>query len=223
MSKFHSANACIVVALMITALAEAQEHVSFPTQDGGIVYADVYGRGDRAVVLAHGARFDKGSWEKQGRELAQAGFRAVALDFRGYGKSRGGRISQSPHDELYLDVLAAVQYLHGTGAKTVSVVGASMGGGAAGRAAVQADPGQIDGLVLLAAMPIDKPERMTCRKLFITSQGDPIADKVRDQYRRSPEPKELLILDGSAHAQNIFATDQGERLMEAIERFLSSP
>jgi pimeloyl-ACP methyl ester carboxylesterase len=183
----------------------------------------VYGKGDRAVVLAHGARFEKASWEKQGRALAQAGFRALALDFRGYGKSRGGRKSESPHDDLYLDVLAAVQYLHGSGAKTVSVVGASMGGGAAARAVVEAKPGQIDRLVLLAAVPIDKPERMTCRKLFITSQGDPIADKVRDQYQRSPHPKELLILDGSAHAQNIFGTDQGERLMEAIQRFLSAP
>jgi hypothetical protein len=33
----------------------------------------------------------------------------------------------------------------------------------------------------------------------------------------------LVILDGSAHAQFIFATDQGERLMREILRFLSGP
>ncbi len=33
------------------------ELVSFPTEDGGIVYADVYGSGERAVVLAYGGRF----------------------------------------------------------------------------------------------------------------------------------------------------------------------
>jgi hypothetical protein len=32
----------------------------------------------------------------------------------------------------------------------------------------------------------------------------------------------LLVLEGSAHAQFIFATDQGERLMAEILRFLSA-
>lgn len=42
---------------------EAPRQVSFPTQDGGLVYADLYGKGDKGVVLAHGGRFDKESWE----------------------------------------------------------------------------------------------------------------------------------------------------------------
>jgi hypothetical protein len=32
-----------------------------------------------------------------------------------------------------------------------------------------------------------------------------------------------VILEGSAHAQYIFGTDQGERLMRKILRFLSEP
>jgi len=32
-----------------------------------------------------------------------------------------------------------------------------------------------------------------------------------------------LILNGSAHAQHIFETDQGARLMAEILRFLSEP
>jgi len=39
----------------------------------------------------------------------------------------------------------------------------------------------------------------------------------------APDPKELLILEGSAHAQFIFQTDQGERLMNEILKFLSAP
>jgi len=35
-------------------------------------------------------------------------------------------------------------------------------------------------------------------------------------------PKELVVLEGSAHAQFIFDTDQGDRLMREILRFLSS-
>ena len=34
-------------------------------------------------------------------------------------------------------------------------------------------------------------------------------------------PKEILILEGSAHAQYVFATAEGERVMREILRFLS--
>jgi len=45
---------------------------------------------------------------------------------------------------------------------------------------------------------------------------------VRDQYRRAPEPKRLILLEGSAHAQNIFATEQAQTLSDDILRFLSA-
>jgi hypothetical protein len=68
---------------------------------------------------------------------------------------------------------------------------------------------------------------MKGRKLFITSRDDREGDgslrliKIREQYEKAPPPKELLILDGSAHAQFIFQTEQGERLMREILRFLA--
>lgn len=208
---------------MATLIAPPEE-VSFPTQDGGIVYADLYGAGDQGVVLAHGARFDKASWKDQGTRLASAGFRVAAIDFRGYGKSRGGPKSQSPHDEMYLDVLAAAHYLRENGARSVAVIGASMGGGAAANAVIAGAPGAIDRLILLAHAPVQNPERITGPKLFVTAAEDQIipVPRVREQYEKAPEPKELLVLNGSAHAQFLFATDQGERLMQEILRFLSA-
>jgi pimeloyl-ACP methyl ester carboxylesterase len=216
-----------MAAVVLAALAPPPEHVSFPTQDGGLVYADIYGKGGRGVVLAHGGRFNKESWEKQARTLAAAGFRALAIDFRGYGQSRGPGQSEPLGAPLHLDVLAAVRYLRQNGAKTVSVVGGSMGGGAAADASVEAEPGEIDRLVLLGSAGGSKPERLKGRKLFITSRDDlgpgdkPRLPKIRADYESAPEPKELIILDGSAHAQFIFGTDQGERLMREILRFLS--
>ena len=124
-------------------------------------------------------------------------------------------------------VLAAVRYLRQTGAKTVSVVGASFGGWAAAQAGVAA-PGEIDRLVLLAAT-VDEPERLTGRKLFILTRDDFSGGgvlrlpEIREHYERAPEPKALVILEGSAHAQFIFETDQGKRLMREILRFLSEP
>lgn len=81
----------------------AQKDVSFPTQDGGVIYADAHGESPRAVVLARGGRFHKQSWERQARTLAEAGFLVLAIDFRGYDKARGP--GQSDPMNAYLDRL----------------------------------------------------------------------------------------------------------------------
>jgi pimeloyl-ACP methyl ester carboxylesterase len=228
----------ITLAITVSALAfssaggkqsasDSPEQVSFSTKDGGLIYAHLYGKGDQGVVLAHGGRFNKESWEKQARALAKAGFRVLAIDFRGFGQSKGPGQADLFSAPLHLDVLAAVRYLRKTGAKTVSVVGGSLGGEAAADAAIEAEPGEIDRLVLLAAWANGPAEKIKGRKLFIVCRDD--ADdaglrlpRIREQYEKAPDPKELVILEGSAHAQFIFATDQGERLMAEILRFLSA-
>lgn len=217
----------VIVGLLVAEAAAAQKTVSFPTEDGGEVYADVYGVGDRGVVLAHGGRFNKESWEKQARTLATAGFRVLALDFRGYGKSRGPGQSDPMDAPLHLDVLAAVRYLRKTGAKSVSIVGGSMGGGAAGDASIASQPGEIDRVVFLGAAPNLPAEKLKCPSLFIVARDDASGDGPRlpgihAQYEKAPQPKELIILEGSAHAQYLFQTDQGERVMREILRFLSA-
>jgi pimeloyl-ACP methyl ester carboxylesterase len=224
MALFRLAVAVVAVA----ALAAAQEHVSFPTQDGGLVFADVYGKGERGVVLAHGGRFNKESWAKQAAALVGAGFRVVAIDFRGYGQSRGPGQKDIYTAPLHFDVLAAVRYSKKTGAKSVSVVGGSLGGGAAAAAVVEARPGEIDRLVLLAATPDVAAEKLTGRKLYIVARDDanaagPRLPGIRAHYEKAPEPKELIVVEGSAHAQFLFQSDQGERVMREILRFLSAP
>lgn len=219
----------LVVALVLMGPADAQELVSFPTSDGGIIYADQYGDGTHAVVLAHGGRFTKESWAVQAEALRDAGLRVLAIDFRGRGRSHGGPGSPSSDDAVHLDVLGAIQYLRNTGAQRISLVGASFGGWAAARAATEAPPGAIDRIVLLAHSPVENPEAIQGRKLFVTTRDDFSGSgtlrlpSIREQYERAPHPKELLILEGSAHAQHIFGTDQGPRLLREILRFLSEP
>lgn len=190
--------------------------VSFEAADGASIVADVYGQGTDAVVLAHGAAFDKASWKPLAKTLAGQGHLVLAIDFRGYGKSMGGRQDRA----LFQDVLAAVRYARAHGATTVGVLGASMGGGAAARAAVAAKPGEIDRLMLLSAVAIPNPGAMKAgRYLFVASRDEPLAPSVKGQFARAPEPKRLELLDGSAHAQNIFATSQSARLTTLILDF----
>ena len=230
-----SAFRAILASAALAGLATAQTPVSFPTQDAGIVYADLYGRGARGVVLAHGGRcavpvcgFTKASWAPQARALSEAGFRVLAIDLRVYSPPRDGAELKLDDGGLRFDVLAAVRYLRKTGARTVSVVGASMGGDAATEALEEAKPGEIDRLIVLAAGAYGHPEKWKARKLFIVARDDANEEglrlpKIRAQYDKAPDPKELIVLEGSAHAQYLFNTDQGERLMREILRFLSAP
>jgi pimeloyl-ACP methyl ester carboxylesterase len=60
-----------------------------------------------AVLLLHGAAFDSGTWEKLGTlaVLANAGFRAVAVDLPGFGQSKGARLDPDRFLEQLLSAL----------------------------------------------------------------------------------------------------------------------
>jgi pimeloyl-ACP methyl ester carboxylesterase len=216
------------LALVLTKLVVAQQTISFPAQDSGQICADLYGKGARAVVLAHGGRFNKESWRDQARILVSAGFRVLAIDFRGVGCSSGPGHADFDNAPFENDVLAAVRYLKTHGVKTVSVVGGSFGGGAAGDASIKSAQGEIDRIVFLGAAPNLPAEKLKSRSLFIVARDDandagPRLPGIRAQYDRAPQPKELIVLDGSAHAQFLFQTDQKDRVMREILRFLSMP
>lgn len=200
--------------------------VTFRTEDGWNIYADLYGAGERGLVLVHGGRFTKESWSGQATQFANAGFRVLAIDMRGYGLSKNGpeHLNRDGYGSP-LDVLAAIRYLRAAGATSVSIIGGSMGADAAAGASILARPSEIDGIVLLAGSGSDPGERLKGRKLFIVARNDansagPRLPGIRAQYERAAPPKELLLLDGAEHAQFLFQSDQGERLTQAIWRFL---
>ncbi len=203
------------------------QHVSFATEDSGLIYADLYGEGDQGVVLAHGGQFTKESWQPQAQQLARAGFHILAFDFRGFGQSHGPGDSDMYTAPMQLDVLAAVRYLRKNGAKTVATVGASFGGGAAADASIASQPGEINKLVLLASDWNGPAERIKVPLLVIVARDDGNDEglrlpRIRAWFDKAPQPKKLLVLEGSAHAQFLFQTDQSDRVMREVLQFLSA-
>jgi len=95
------------------------------TRDGTELYAKTWGEG-RPVVLIHGWPLSADSWDPVALGLAEAGYRAIAYDRRGFGRSDQpwrGYDYDTFADDL-ADVMAA------TGARdNVALVGFSMGGG----------------------------------------------------------------------------------------------
>ena len=129
---------------------------------------------------------------------------------------------------LDLDVLAAVRYLRESGAKSVAIVGGSMGGAAGANAAVRANAGDIEAIVLLGSDGGRSPEKIPGRKLVIATKDDADGSgtlrlpKIRASYDKMTPPKEILVLEGSAHAQYLFGTPEGDRVLRKILEFLSS-
>lgn len=211
----HAGRVLSLVAVAGLCACAGPQELAFPASGGGVVHADAYGSGSHAVVLAHGGRFDRSSWRDQAMELADAGYRVIAFDFR---QRDGG---------AYGEVLDAVAAARAGGATTVSVVGASFGGTAAAAATASA-PGSIDKLILLSA-PVDEPEILTGRKLVIVARGDVRGDGqmrlpvLERQFARMAEPKRLVVVEGIAHGQYLFESVHAERVMQEILSFLEAP
>jgi pimeloyl-ACP methyl ester carboxylesterase len=99
------------------------------TRDGTDLYVKDWGSG-RPVVLIHGWPLSADSWDDHAYALANAGFRAIACDRRGFGRS-GQPWSGYDYDTL-TDDLADV--LEATGAGDgAALIGFSMGGGEVAR------------------------------------------------------------------------------------------
>jgi pimeloyl-ACP methyl ester carboxylesterase len=170
-----------LLALAVATLAPAQQSISFPSEDGGRVCADLYGEGVRAIVLAHGGRFSKESWRVQANALVSAGFLVLTIDFRGFDCSTGPGQADFDSAPFWKDVLAAVHYLKAHGAKAVSVVGGSFSGSAAGDASINSAPGEIDRIVFLGAAPNLPAEKLKSRALFIVARDVRLATEIRRQ------------------------------------------
>lgn len=95
------------------------------TRDGTSLYVKTLGQG-RPVVLIHGWPLSADSWDPQMMALADAGFRAIAYDRRGFGRSDqppGGYDYNTFSDDL-ADVMEACEAM-----ENAALVGFSMGGG----------------------------------------------------------------------------------------------
>ena len=221
-------------ALMATAaivLAEpGQQQVSIAVSGGERIVADSYGQGTRGLVLvAHGGYSSRPAWRPQAEALASAGFRVLVLETRGAAMLAKGTETPCLYDApcMAADVLAAVRYLRGSGKGDIAVVGGSAGGGAAAQASVDAAPGEITHIVLLAPMEIDAPEKIKAKTFYITARNDRgSGDELRlpgiqRQFERAPEPKKFLVVEGSAHGQRMFDSPEGPKIMHEILAFLA--
>ncbi|MDW5324189.1 alpha/beta hydrolase [Plantactinospora sp. KLBMP9567] len=116
--------------------------------DGTEIYYKDWGSGP-VVTFSHGWPLSADAWDGQLLFLAQQGFRVVAHDRRGHGRS--GQASARNDMDGYADDLAAV--LDALDLTDVTLVGHSTGGGEVARYIGRYGTGRVSKAVLISAVP----------------------------------------------------------------------
>jgi non-heme chloroperoxidase len=118
------------------------------TKDGTEIYYKDWGKGP-VVTFSHGWPLCADAWDGQMLFLAQNGFRAVAHDRRGHGRS--SQASSGNDMNGYADDLAAV--IEALDLRDVTLVGHSTGGGEVARYIGRHGTKRVARVVLIAAVP----------------------------------------------------------------------
>ena len=120
-----------------------------PAEDSVHLHIDDSGGGGRPVVLIHGWPLSARAWEPQVAALRAAGYRVVAYDRRGFGRS------DKPDSGYSYDTLAddLQRVMDQCGLQDVTLVGFSMGGGEVARYIGRCGESRLHSAVFAAAVP----------------------------------------------------------------------
>ena len=143
---------------------------TFATQDGTRIYYKDWGSG-QAVVFSHGWPLTADAWEYQMTSLASRGFRCIAHDRRGHGRS--SQPWNGNDMDTYADDLA--ELVQALDLKKAIHVGHSTGGGEVARYIGRHGTKRVAKAVLIAAVP----------PLMLRTPGNPAGTPIEvfDQLR----------------------------------------
>jgi non-heme chloroperoxidase len=121
---------------------------TFTTSDGVSIYYKDWGAG-QPVVFSHGWPLSSDAWDAQMLFLLQRGFRVIAHDRRGHGRSE--QASEGNRMDVYADDLA--QLIEKLDLKEAVLIGHSTGGGEVARYIGRHGSSRVAKAVLISAVP----------------------------------------------------------------------
>lgn len=203
----------------------ASHTVTFNTPDGGSITGELYGTGKTAVIFSVMGNCKPG-WREFAQLAAVQGLMALTYSWRGCRAS--GSVDEDEIQKFVDDLRGAIRFMRDQGAEKIILVGASLGGCASAKLAVES---QADGLVVIASPPdisqwgfkIEAADMNTdIPKLFITAENDDTVDtdKTRALFDLAAEPKEWKTYPGTAHGTDLFETKNGAELQNQILDFI---
>jgi non-heme chloroperoxidase len=121
---------------------------TFTTKDGTSIFYKDWGTGP-AVTFSHGWPLSSDAWDAQMLFLGQRGYRVIAHDRRGHGRS--GQTWQGNNMDQYADDLA--ELLQHLDVKNATIVGHSTGGGEVVRYVARHGQKRVAKVVLISSVP----------------------------------------------------------------------
>jgi len=121
---------------------------TFTTKDGTSIYYKDWGAGP-AVTFSHGWPLSADAWDAQMLFLGQRGYRVIAHDHRGHGRS--GQTWKGNNMDQYADDLA--ELMNHLDVKEATMVGHSTGGGEVVRYIARHGEKRVAKAVLISAVP----------------------------------------------------------------------
>jgi alpha/beta superfamily hydrolase len=204
-------------------MAAEEGEVTFMTEDDVELNGNIFGSGNKWVILSHMYPTDQTSWFDFAEMLKENGYIILTYDYRGYGKSGGSQ----DVSKLVIDLTAALTFIKQYDPELIYLMGGSMGGTAS---LVVAAEERIDGVISFSSpaefegiSSISVIGDIVAPKLFIASQGDEGATQsATEMFEKSMEPKSLEILDGNSHGTFIFEEEpeNAEKVKEIVLNFL---
>lgn len=172
---------------------------TFNTKDGTEIYYKDWGTG-KPVLLSHGWPLDADMWEYQMEYLSSRGYRTIAFDRRGFGRSCQPWTGYD-YDTFADDIAELIEHLD---LRDVTLVGFSMGGGDVTRYIAKYGSERVAKLALLGSVtpfsskpettrkasssPYSMASRQACSRTALSSSAtSPARSTASTTARKSPK------------------------------------
>jgi pimeloyl-ACP methyl ester carboxylesterase len=185
------------------------------------------GAGSTALVLAAQAGADGCSWLSYAKQQAAKGYRVLAFDFNGEGRSQ--RPGGGPNSA---DVAAAATFARERGATRIVLVGASRGGTAVLVAAARLDPPAAAVISLSAPdtyhgeSALDAVPKLAMPVLYLAATGDAgFADAAKALHAATPAARrQIILVPGRLHGEAfvLISAEGADEASAAIDAFLAA-
>jgi pimeloyl-ACP methyl ester carboxylesterase len=206
--------------------AERTHVLRYRASDGLRLVGLELGRGSRGVVLAHGYGGNFCEWVGTARRLSRSGYHVLAFDHRNHGSSAPA--SQEARYRIDRDVASSAALLRRRGARTIVLIGSSMGASAVIAGAAIASP-PVDGVISLSSpatfvlLDVESAaRRVTSPTIFVASEYDrDFAADARKLYDASPaaDKRMIIVRNSGEHGSGLL---RYRSLRRGLDAFLAA-